>query len=53
MVVLLPLLGLRCGVLPLNHFLDQLDVIIVDFRAPVHHPGRLCAGRAHRGGRLG
>ena len=52
MVVLLPLLLLRRGVLPLNHLLDQLDVIIVDFRAPVHHPCRLRAGSAHRGGRL-
>ena len=53
MVVLLPLLLLRRGVLPLNHLLDEFDVIIVDFGAPVHHPGGLRAGRAHRGGRLG
>ena len=52
MVVLLPLLLLRRGVLPLYHLLNEFDVIIVDFRAPVHHPRRLRAGCAHRGGRL-
>ena len=53
MVVLLPLLLLRRGILPLYHLLDEFDVIIVDFGAPVHHAGGLRAGRAHRCGRLG
>ena len=53
MVVLLPLLLLRRGILPLYHLLDEFDVIIIDFGAPVHHPGGLRTGRAHRCGRLG
>jgi hypothetical protein len=52
-VVLLPLLLLRRGVLPLNHLLNEFDVIIVDFGAPIHHAGGLRAGGAHRCGRLG
>lgn len=53
MVVLLPLLGLCRGVLPLYHLFDEFYVIIVDFGAPVHHPGGLRAGCAYRCGRLG
>ena len=53
MVVLLPLLLLRRGILPLYHLLEEFDVIIVDFGAPVHHAGGLRTGRAHRCGRLG